>query len=74
MKITRKGTVVKFGCNACGCEYLVGIRVVNTPDNGENYYCHCPTCGAECHADVNSRIEGGKKIGAGQEQEDRAKD
>ena len=72
MIITKKGTVVKFSCNCCGCEFLAGIRAAKTPDKGENYYFNCPTCGAECHADVRSRIEGGRTYGTGQEQEDRA--
>lgn len=60
MIITKKGTVVKFNCMNCGCEFIVGIKSANTHDNGENYYHSCPACGNECHADVNSRIDGGE--------------
>ena len=50
MKIIKEGTIVKFSCGICGCEFVVGIKSVNTPDKGENYYADCPMCGAECHA------------------------
>ena len=50
MKIITKGTIVKFLCSSCGCEFVVGIKVVDTPDKGENYYANCPMCGADCHA------------------------
>lgn len=63
MIVTKKGTIVRFSCGSCGCEFVVGINAVTTPDKGENYYCHCPTCGAECHADVNDRVEGDKTDG-----------
>ena len=55
MKIVTKGVTVWFSCKACGCVFRVGINSVDSPDKGENYYSDCPMCGAECHADVNSR-------------------
>ena len=51
MKIIKQGTVVQFLCHSCGSEFVVGIKVVESPDKGENYYTNCPVCGAECHAD-----------------------
>lgn len=50
MKIIKKGTIVQFSCGMCGSEFVAGIKAVNTPDKGENYYANCPVCGAECHA------------------------
>lgn len=54
MQIKKIGTYVSFSCQSCGTEYVVGIRNASTPDHGENYYCDCPVCGAECHADINA--------------------
>ena len=51
MKVTKKGTIVQFSCRACGTEFVEGIKLVSTKDNGENYYANCPVCGVECHAD-----------------------
>ena len=61
MKIIKTGRIVSFGCGSCGCEFVVGINSADTPDKGENYYCHCPCCGAECHASVNDVSDGKKK-------------
>ena len=54
MKIIKKGTVVRFLCGSCGSEFVAGIKVVETPDKGENYSVYCPVCGTECHADCNA--------------------
>ena len=51
MIIKTQGTVINFKCHICGCEYIVGIRAIKSNDG--NYYCNCPCCGSECHADVN---------------------
>ena len=51
MLIKKKGTVLAFECASCGCEFDCGIKSAKTTDNGENYYCNCPMCGAECHTD-----------------------
>lgn len=59
MKIIEKGTVILFSCNSCNCKFVVGINLVNTPDDGENYYAACPVCGTECHGDFNKRMEYG---------------
>lgn len=62
MKTIKKGQVILFVCNSCGCEFVVGIHVVNTPDDGENYYANCPMCGADCHTDcAKIQITKGKK-------------
>ncbi len=61
MKVIKKGTVISFSCGACNCEFVAGINVVNTPDNGENYYVCCPVCGTECHATVLNRREADKE-------------
>ena len=73
MRITKSGTIVRFDCQACGSRFVIGIHSAETPDKGENYYCHCPVCGSECHATVNDRKEigGNKKDGTGQEQKTR---
>lgn len=63
MRVTKPGEIVKFSCGACGCEFVTGINVAETNDKGENYYCHCPTCGSECHADVNNRSKGEWLVG-----------
>lgn len=63
MRVTKPGEIVKFSCGACGCEFVAGINTAKTNDKGENYYCHCPTCGAECHADVNKRSKGEWLVG-----------
>lgn len=52
MLITKHGKTLLFICDACECQFFVGIHSVKTPDNGENYYCNCPECGCECHTDV----------------------
>ena len=59
MKILKQGKVVQFVCTSCDCEFAVGIHVVKTPDNGENYYANCPMCGADCHTDC-AKIQGEK--------------
>ena len=51
MRIIQGGTVVSFSCHSCDCKFVVGINVVESNDG--NYYCKCPLCGNECHADVN---------------------
>lgn len=55
MKIIKHGTTIRFVCSNCDCEYEVGINSVRTHDGGENYYCTCPCCGAENHADVKDK-------------------
>ena len=57
MKIIKTGKVVLFRCVSCGCEFVSGINSTDTPDRGENYYCNCPCCGAECHANCNAAYE-----------------
>ena len=51
MIIRKKGKVVSFICRSCGCEFDIGIKSVNEVDG--NYYCSCPMCGLDAHADVN---------------------
>lgn len=51
MKIITVGEVITFVCNSCGCKFAIGKYVVNTPDNGGNFYANCPMCGADCHTD-----------------------
>ena len=51
MLIKKKGTIVSFICTSCGCEFDYGIKSIIERDG--NYYCNCPMCGADCHADVN---------------------
>ena len=61
MKIIKKGTVISFVCESCGCKFVIGIHGVVTDDgNGENYYTGCPICGVTCHADVNARTQIGE--------------
>ena len=56
MKIIKKGTVISFVCESCGCKFVIGIHgIVETDSNDENYYTDCPICGARCHADANAR-------------------
>ena len=52
MKIIKHGTTVKFDCFACGCIFYAGIHVAEGIDG--NYYCNCPECGSECHANVSA--------------------
>lgn len=49
MLIKKKGKVITFDCNACGCEFIVGVNVSKNYDG--NFYCNCPMCGSECHTD-----------------------
>ena len=51
MLVTKRGKTLSFICDACESEFIAGIHSAETTDNGENYYCHCPVCGAECHTD-----------------------
>lgn len=51
MLIKKKGIIVSFICKSCGCEFDCGIKSVIESDG--NYYCNCPMCGTDCHADVN---------------------
>lgn len=51
MKIIKKGTIIPFTCEACGCEFLAGKNSVRG-DNDGNYYVECPTCAAECYAGI----------------------
>ena len=53
MKIIKKGTVISFVCESCGCKFVIGIHAVK--DENGNYYTGCPICGVTCHADVNAR-------------------
>lgn len=53
MLIKKKGNIVEFHCANCECVFVEGVKCVRTPDRGENYYCVCPCCGADCHADTN---------------------
>lgn len=62
MKVIVKGEIVQFSCSSCGAVFVAGIRVVETPDKGENYYTHCPVCGSECHADCMERKKCGNDI------------
>ena len=56
MRIIKHGTTILFNCFNCGCEFVVGKNEATTNDEGENYYAHCPQCGADCHADVNAIV------------------
>lgn len=51
MLVTKRGKTLSFICDACESEFIAGIHSAETTDNGENYYCCCPVCGAECHTD-----------------------
>lgn len=51
MKIIKKGKVVPFNCDSCGCEFVIGVK--STDNNDGNYYANCPMCGSSCHSGVN---------------------
>lgn len=65
MKIIKQGKIIPFVCNSCDCDFVAGIHSAHTPDDGENYYALCPTCGADCHtsASMIQEFNMGKKGG-----------
>ena len=46
MKILTHGNVIRFQCESCGCEFLMGEK--KTENLGFYLRAVCPECGNEC--------------------------
>ena len=52
MLVTKIGLIIKFSCDACGCEFQIGSKQKDVNDHAfeGNYYYACPCCGNKCHS------------------------
>jgi transcription elongation factor Elf1 len=60
MLVKKQGKTFEFDCPACESVFVAGIHSVK--DEGGNYYCQCPVCGAECYTDVTRQTTKRQKM------------